>query len=111
MVPYLACFPDAASRRQVLWPPAKSMRGSAAFTESLWERRQRLASTPMQLVWSLADSAFPPSALARWQRGFPHAEVHGLERAGHWPHDEAPEVCAARLGDFLDRSSRAAVAP
>lgn len=109
--PYLACFPDAASRRQVLWPLAKSMRGSAAFTESLWERRQRLASTPMQLVWGLADSAFPPSALARWQRGFPHAEVHELERAGHWPHEEAPEVCAQRLADFLARTDFAAVAP
>ncbi|MDX2010527.1 MAG: alpha/beta fold hydrolase [Myxococcaceae bacterium] len=95
--PYLGFFPDADSRRRVLWPLAKSMAGSAAFTESLWERRERLARTPMQLLWGLADSAFPPSALERWKRGFPHAAVHAHPDAGHWPHEEVPAFCLERV--------------
>lgn len=103
--PYLGFFPDADSRRRVLWPLARSMMASAAFTESLWERRERLARTPMQLVWGLRDSAFPPSALERWQRGFPHAAVHTHPEAGHWPHEEAPDFCVERLRALLESPS------
>lgn len=99
--PYLAVFPDAASRRRVLWALARSMRGSAAYCASLWERRDRLSTTPTLLLWGLADSAFPPSALARWRSGFPHAVVEELPSAGHWPHEEQPERCAASLEAFL----------
>jgi haloalkane dehalogenase len=99
--PYLGFFPDAASRRQVLWPLARSMRASAAFAESLWERRARLGRTPIQLLWGLRDSAFPPSALERWKRGFPHAAVHAHPEAGHWPHEEVPDWCAERLAPVL----------
>lgn len=103
--PYLGFFPDADSRRRVLWPLAKSMAGSAAFTESLWSRRQRLAQTPMQLVWGLRDSAFPPSALERWKRGFPHAAVHTHADAGHWPHEEVPAFCVERLQALVGSSA------
>ena len=100
--PYLPVFPDAASRRLVLWALAKSMKGSAVYCESLWDRRARLASTPMHVVWGLADSAFPPSALARLKQGFPHASVHELPTAGHWPHEEQPEVCVESVARFLE---------
>lgn len=99
--PYLPVFPDAASRRLVLWALARSMKGSAAFCESLWERRARLSSVPSQLIWGLADTAFPPSALERMQRFLPHAAVHVLEDAGHWPHEEQPERCVELVSRFL----------
>lgn len=100
--PYLSVFPDAASRRLVLWALAKSLLGSTAFFESLWARRQRLASTPMHVIWGLMDSAFPPSALARLREAWPHASVHELATAGHWPHEEQPEVCAQSVLRFLE---------
>ena len=100
--PYLSVFPDAASRRLVLWALAKSLLGSTAFFESLWARRQRLTSTPMQVVWGLKDSAFPPSALAKLREAWPHASVLELATAGHWPHEEQPDVCAMAVLHFLD---------
>jgi haloalkane dehalogenase len=104
--PYLGFFPDAASRRRVLWPLARSMRASAAFAESLWERRAGLARTPMQVLWGLRDSAFPPSALERWKHGFPQATVHAHPEAGHWPHEEVPDWCAERLAAALGAGHR-----
>ncbi len=101
--PYLSVFPDAASRRLVLWALAKSLLGSTAFFESLWARRQRLSATPMHVVWGLKDSAFPPSALAKLREAWPHASVHELATAGHWPHEEQPAVCAESVLQFLDR--------
>lgn len=100
--PYLSVFPDAASRRLVLWALAKSLLGSTAFFESLWARRERLASTPMHVVWGMKDSAFPPPALVKLREAWPHASVHELAAAGHWPHEEQPEVCARSLLQFLD---------
>lgn len=99
--PYLSVFPDSDSRRRVLWALAKSMRGSTPFFDSLWERRDRLASTPMHVIWGLRDSAFPASALRRFKEGFPHASVLELPRAGHWPHEEQPEDCVRSVDAFL----------
>lgn len=101
--PYLPVFVDVDSRRRVLWALAKSMRAAAPFFESLWERRGRLASTPMHVVWGLRDSAFPASALRRFREGFPHATVLELPRAGHWPHEEQPEDCVRSVDAFLSR--------
>lgn len=109
--PYLPVFPDAASRRRVLWALARSMSGSAQFCESLWERRALLASTPAQLVWGLADSAFPPSAMEKMKGFLPHATVNTLEDAGHWPHEEEPERCVELVARFLDAVEAGSVSP
>lgn len=99
--PYLSVFPDSDSRRRVLWALAKSMHGAEAFFDSLWERRGRLASTPMHVIWGLRDTAFPASALERFKQGFPHASVLELPHAGHWPHEEQPADCVSSVESFL----------
>jgi len=55
---YTNVFPDAESRERVLWALAKSLTGSTPFFESLWDRRDRLAKTPIHVVWGMADTAF-----------------------------------------------------
>jgi haloalkane dehalogenase len=99
---YARIFPDADSRRLVLWALAKSMRSSSVFCESLWQRRAALRDVPAAIIWGLADSAFRPEALARLHLMLPQASVHRLVRAGHWPHEEEPDVCLDILGKFLD---------
>jgi haloalkane dehalogenase len=98
---YTQVFPDADSRERVLWALAKSLAGSTAFFQSLWDRRARLAGVPVHFIWGLADSAFPPDVLARLRTGFPHASAMELPRAGHWPHEEKPERCLEEVRRFL----------
>lgn len=98
---YLAVFPDADSRERVLWTLACALNGSAAFYDSLWRRRERVAGTPALLVWGMKDSAFRPNQLARWRQALPHAQVLELSGAGHWPHEEAPDEVLRGLRDFL----------
>jgi haloalkane dehalogenase len=100
--PYEELFADAESRRLVLWALAKAMQGSAEFCEAIWNRLPGLRSTPVQLIWGLADSAFPPSALAKLRTALPHAQVLELPSAGHWPHEEQPERCVAAVTAFLE---------
>ncbi|MBL8950064.1 MAG: alpha/beta fold hydrolase [Myxococcaceae bacterium] len=101
--PYERVFPDAASRRRVLWALARAMNGSADWCDSLWQRLGALRSTPVHLIWGLADTAFPPSALAKLREAWPHASVLELPTAGHWPHEEQPDVCVESVARFLER--------
>ncbi|HUU36396.1 MAG TPA: alpha/beta fold hydrolase [Vicinamibacterales bacterium] len=95
---YLALFPDAGSRERVLFTLAQSLLGSSAFYDGLWQRRARLADSDLHLIWGMRDSAFPPAMLARWQLAFPHAHTTALADAGHWPHEEAPDLVVRALG-------------
>jgi haloalkane dehalogenase len=108
---YLAVFPDAGSRERVLFTLAQSLLGSSAFYRGLWDRRSRLSAVPMQLVWGLKDSAFQPPLLARWQQAFPHAETVSLGDAGHWPHEEAPQLVVEALERFTPARTAQAGAP
>ncbi|HEY1086076.1 MAG TPA: alpha/beta fold hydrolase [Archangium sp.] len=97
---YTALFEDKDAREQVLFALAKSMRGSTAHFEQLWAERERV-QVPVLLVWGMKDSAFPPSALARCQRAWPHAKTLELPTAGHWPHEEQPAAVLEGLRAFL----------
>ncbi|MDX2184302.1 MAG: alpha/beta fold hydrolase [Gemmatimonadaceae bacterium] len=107
---YLAVFPDAEGREQVLYALAQSLVQSTAFFSGLWHRRDELRDVPLHLIWGLKDGILPASLLARWRGGFPHAVVHELPAAGHWPHEEAPDDVSRTLLDVLARSHPASAA-
>jgi haloalkane dehalogenase len=98
---YTQVFPDAESRERVLFALARSLAGSTPFFRSLWDRRERLAKTPIHFVWGLRDNAFRPSVLQRFREAWPHATVTPFENAGHWPHEEEPERCVEELARRL----------
>ncbi|WP_426731849.1 alpha/beta fold hydrolase [Myxococcus faecalis] len=100
---YTSAFPDPDSRERVLWALAKSLGASTPFFQSLWERRERFAKTPIHFIWGLRDAAFPPVVLERFRKAWPHATVDTLPDAGHWPHEEAPEACIDFLKQALKR--------
>jgi haloalkane dehalogenase len=94
---YLEVFPDADARERVLFALAQALLGSSAFYADLWSQRERLKTLPLSLIWGMRDSAFRPTILARWADTFPHAQVHRIEDAGHWPHEEQPAAVIAAL--------------
>lgn len=99
---YLAPFSDREARVRVLFELAKALLGSTPHYRSLWERRAALQRFPVAVLWGLADRALRPTLLDRWREAAPHAEVITFERAGHWPHEEAPEAYVAALSRLLD---------
>jgi haloalkane dehalogenase len=98
---YLDRFPDRWSRGAVLWPLAQAILGSSAFYESLWTKRARLRGRPALIVWGMRDSVFRPHMLERWKTVLPEARVVAIDNAGHWPHEEEPELVAGAIADFL----------
>ncbi|MEO5617582.1 MAG: alpha/beta fold hydrolase [Candidatus Eisenbacteria bacterium] len=95
-------FPDRWSRGAVLWALARSLLGSSAYYDSLWQKRARLADRPALIVWGMRDSAFRPNQLARWREALPHARVVELADSGHWPHEEEPGRVAEAVEALLD---------
>ena len=98
---YLSVFPDAESRERVLFVLARALLGSSRWFETLWQRRGRLAGVPIELVWGMRDSAFPPYILQRWQRAMPHAHTSAIAGAGHWPHEEEPAAVVEALRQVI----------
>jgi haloalkane dehalogenase len=98
---YLAPFRDRWARGEVLWALARALDGSAAHYDSLWQRRAALANIPTTILWGMKDGAFRPSMLAKWREAVPHAQIVELAGAGHWPHEEEPDLVAQafRAGD------------
>jgi haloalkane dehalogenase len=98
---YLDRFPDRDSRARVLWPLAHALLGSSGHYAALWERRERLRSLPVLIVWGMRDRAFPPRLLDTWRSALPHARVVEVAEAGHWPHEETPARVVEEMRNFL----------
>jgi haloalkane dehalogenase len=102
---YLDRFPDRWSRGAVLWPLAQALRGSSAFYEQLWSKRERLQHLPTLIIWGMKDTAFQPYMLAKWRSILPQATVEELANAGHWPHEEEPALVLRAMREFLESES------
>ena len=98
---YLAPFRTGAARETVLWTLARSLLGSHAHYRALWAARERLAAIPSLVVWGTRDRLFPAEFLERWRQVLPKAQIEALSDAGHWPHEECPELVLEAMQRFL----------
>jgi haloalkane dehalogenase len=73
-------------------------RSSEASASPSWLDRD---AYPSRIVWGMKDTAFPPCMLDRWRRLLPQATVVTLAGAGHWPHEEEPEVVVRAIRGFI----------
>jgi pimeloyl-ACP methyl ester carboxylesterase len=99
---YLAPFPNASSRMGP-WTLAKELIGSSDWFDSLWRRRDRIASKPVLLLWGMRDPAFGREALAKAMTAFPGAAVRRFESAGHFVQEEV-EGIGAMIEEFLEKA-------
>jgi pimeloyl-ACP methyl ester carboxylesterase len=65
------------------------------------------ADRPHLVIWGARDPVFHREYLEAWRRRFPDAEVHVLERAGHWVVEEEAARVLALLREFLMRTDPA----
>jgi len=98
---YLAPFRARAARESVLWALARALLGSHAHYAGLWANRERLATIPALILWGERDRAFSVDFREQWRRALPHAKIENFADAGHWPHEERPELVLQALQRFL----------
>jgi len=58
---------------------------------------------PALVLWGRRDPYLPAALAERQRDAFPHADVHVLERSGHWPFIDDHDTVAAATDAFLDR--------
>lgn len=68
---------------------------------SILSRAQLLSSTPILLVWGERDSVIPVIQADEFGRALPHARIHRVAGAGHFPHIDAPAQFSDVLTEFL----------
>jgi haloalkane dehalogenase len=98
---YLEVFRDRRARVRVLHALARAINGSRDYYASLAAQAGALTNRPALILWGMKDSAFKPHQLARWRELLPNAKVVELADAGHWPHEEAPDVVARTILDWV----------
>jgi len=98
---YLAPFKARAARETVLWALARALLASHAHYAALWANRERLAAIPALVLWGERDRAFSVEFRERWRRALPHAQIESVSDAGHWPHEERPELVLQALQRFF----------
>lgn len=82
---------------------AKDLVGAHEWHDSIYNKREKLLSKPMLLLWGMKDKFFPAETmLPKWLEAFPNAKVVKLENVGHFFQEEAPQEVANAIRDFLN---------
>ena len=90
---------DRHTRRAVL-SLYRSLADVATAGETLAAALRPL-DRPALVLWGRHDAYLPATLAPRQRDAFPHAEVHVLERSGHWPFIDDPATVTAALTGFL----------
>lgn len=49
----------------------------------------------------MKDRVISPQNLEKFEKGFQNSKIIRLEKAGHFPQEEQPEIVIAAIPDFL----------
>jgi haloalkane dehalogenase len=102
---YLAPYDGWANRRAVYGfvkdIPTSPHEATWQTLAAIEQKLPSLADRPALLIWGLRDWCFRPDCLARFERAWPHAEVHRLADVGHWVLEDAPDEAAPIVEQFL----------
>lgn len=64
-----------------------------------------LHDMPIKLIWGMKDWCFREECLDRFQRHWPHAEVHRIEDAGHYVVEDANELVCDLTAEFFEKNN------
>ena len=109
---YLAPHPTWATRTPILVFPREIPGGPegrvADFCDGVHRGLRAFADRPVMIAWAMKDVGFTEDVLEDlWLSDFPRAEVHRIENAGHYLHEDAHEIIVPKMIDFLRRDGGA----
>jgi pimeloyl-ACP methyl ester carboxylesterase len=87
--------------REAPWILIKALISQSDWMDSIWHRRDRLRTKPVQILAGQKDPTFGPEKLARWQQGFPRSTTKLYPNVGHFVAEEAGPELLAPIRSFL----------
>jgi haloalkane dehalogenase len=97
---YKMALPNAESR-VAAYTFVHELANAGAWWQSLWDKKQVLASKPLLIFWGMKDIFVPKYELNKWIEAFPDAQVIRCEEAGHFVQEEAAELMVSSLMAFF----------
>lgn len=96
----------SVSRREAIWGfvddiPFDSSHPSYASMLRLAEKLPSLNKHPVEIIWGLRDPCFHREMLDKVARHFPNALVYEIPEASHLVLEDAPDLCARLIREFL----------
>lgn len=70
------------------------------------ERWLHRIKQPVQVLWGDDDRVFPSSYASAWNAKLPRCRVDTIERCGHLPHVERPDITADKVIRFIKEAAR-----
>ncbi|MFN6944266.1 MAG: alpha/beta fold hydrolase [Cytophagaceae bacterium] len=80
---------------------ARSLLNDQDWFEDLWNKRQTISTKPTLFIWGLKDPVIKPHYLDKFISGFTNSKVVRLDKSGHFPQEEEPEIVSKVILDFL----------
>ncbi len=69
--------------------------------QSIESKLATFQNLPVSIIWGKKDFVFTDHFLKRWEQIFPNAEVHEIEKAGHYVVEDADEMIIPWLLQFF----------
>ena len=85
------------------WGFVQALFDKSDFTWEIGKRLNLLSPKPTQIIWGMSDKFISSANMVRWQQLLPHAEVHKIEKAGHFVSEECPEIVSEKLLKFYNK--------
>jgi haloalkane dehalogenase len=97
---YCAPHPTPASRRsqsELVYQNGQNALGRSRYLADLEEALGDLRHLPALIVWGARCPVFRAPERERFERSFPRHRTHVLPTAGHFVHEDAPEIVGAAI--------------
>lgn len=97
---YCGPHPTPAARRsqsELVHQNAQNARGLESYMADLETALPQLDQLPVLIVWGARCPVFRAPERERFERQFPRHRTHVLPGAGHFVHEDAPELVAAAI--------------
>lgn len=75
---------------QIIFP--KYLMDASCWFLEMWENRAIMQEKDCRIVWGMRDPAFGKQFLKTWKQVLAEAQIYKLENAGHFPHEERPDM-------------------
>jgi len=107
LAPYNNWQNRIATHRFVMDIPLEANHPTRQTIAEIEGKLQLFSNHPMQVIWGQDDFCFTArDFLVEWRQRFPQAEVHVMEKAGHYVVEDAHETIKPLVRKFLDRTDK-----
>ncbi|MBK8503176.1 MAG: alpha/beta fold hydrolase [Saprospiraceae bacterium] len=85
---------------------ARSLLNDQEWFEELWSKKQAIARKRTLFIWGMRDPVIKPKYLEKFCSGFNDSTTVRLEKSGHFPQEEQPEIVSESIFNFLAEGNR-----